>query len=95
MVVKRSSAADDVKPISEFVAEAAALIEQVHRTRRALLLTENGEGAAVVVDAAEYERLLDELELLRDIHAAEAQLAAGEGVPHEVARERVLSTLRS
>lgn len=80
--------ADDVKPVSEFVSQAAALIEQVHGTRRALILTEGGENTAVVVDAAEYERLLDELDLLRDVHTAEAQLAEGEGVPHEAARER-------
>ena len=80
--------ADDVKPVSEFVGQAAALIEQVHSTRRALLLTEGGENTAVVVDAAEYERLLDELDLLRDIHTGETQLANGEGVPHEAVRER-------
>ena len=33
--------------------------------------------------------VLDELELLRDIHTAEEQLAAGEGVGHAEARRRV------
>ena len=87
--------ADDIKPVSEFAAHAAALIEQVHKTRRALVLTQQGESAAVVVDASEYERLLEELEMLRDIHAAEAELANGEGVSHEEARARVFSSLRS
>ncbi|HEV8242275.1 MAG TPA: type II toxin-antitoxin system prevent-host-death family antitoxin [Thermoanaerobaculia bacterium] len=85
----------EAKPVGEFAAHAAALIEQVQKTRRALVLTQQGESAAVVVDAGEYERLLNELELLRDIHAAEAQLANDEGVPHAEARERVLSRLRS
>lgn len=93
MANARSTA--EVKPVGEFAVHAAALIEQVQKTGRALVLTQQGENAAVVVDAGEYERLLDELELLRDIHAAEAELANGEGVSHEEARARVFSSLRS
>lgn len=93
--MRRSNFKEDVKPVSEFRAHTAALIEQVQRTKRALLLTQRGHGAAIVVDVEEYERLLAELELLRDIHTAEDQLAKGEGVPHDEARSKVLSALRS
>jgi len=51
--------------------------------------------AAVVVDVGEDERLRDELELLRDIHLGEPQLAAGRGIPHQQARGQVLSDLPS
>lgn len=85
---------DDIRPVTEFRAHAAELIEQVQTTRRALVLTQRGHSAAVVVDVGEYERLMEELELLRDIHAAEGQLAQGQGVPHETARARVLSAVR-
>jgi hypothetical protein len=47
-----------------------------------------------VVDVGEYERLVSELELLRDIHTAEGQIAKGQGVPQAEARSRVLSKLR-
>ena len=80
--------------MTEFRAHTAALIEQVQLTKRALVLTQRGHSAAVVVDVGEYERLVSELELLRDIHTAEGQLADGRGVPHEEARSRVLSALR-
>ena len=39
----------------------------------------------------EYERLMDELELIHDVKMAEGQLAAGEGVDHHEARERILA----
>lgn len=85
---------EDIKPLSEFRANAASLLERVRSTKRPLVLTQRGHSSAVVVDVSEYERLLDELELLRDVRLAEAQLARGEGVPQEEAKARILSTLR-
>jgi antitoxin YefM len=86
---------EDIKPVTEFRARAAALIEQVRETKRALVLTQRGVSAAVVLDVDEYERMAEELELLRDIHAAEKQLAEGRGVSHQQARERALKALES
>ena len=83
-----------VKPLSEFQANAEQLIEEVRSSRQALVLTEKGERAAVVVEAREYDRLVEELDLLREIHIAEQQFAAGQGIPHEQARAQVLSALK-
>jgi len=82
---------EDIKPLSEFRSNAAALLQRLRETKRPLVLTQRGHSAAVVVDVAEYERLVDELELLRDVRLAEEQLARGEGVPHEEAKRRLLS----
>jgi antitoxin YefM len=92
--VKRIHLGEDIKPVTEFRANAAALIEQIRSTKRALVLTQRGHSAAVVLDVGEYERIIEELELLRDIYKAEEQLAGGQGIPHDKARERVLSALR-
>lgn len=83
-----------VKTLSEFQSDAERWIEEVRSTRQALVLTKKGESAAVVMDAREYERLVEELELLRDVHVAEQQLAAGQGIPHEEALDQVLSILK-
>jgi prevent-host-death family protein len=93
--MRRLHLQDDIKPVTEFRAHAAELIDQIQKTRRALVLTQRGHSAAVVIDVGEYERLLDELELLRDIHTAEGQLARGEGISQEDARAKILSALRS
>jgi len=85
---------EDIKPVTEFRANAATLIEQIRATGRPLVLTQRGYSAAVVVDVREYERLLDELELLRDIQIAERQLADGQGVPHEQACEQIRGAIR-
>jgi antitoxin YefM len=83
----------DIKPLSEFQAHAESLLEEIRESRRALVLTQEGRGTAVVVDVADFESLLEELETLREIHLAEQQLAAGQGVPHEEARSQILSEL--
>ncbi|MGH7821632.1 MAG: type II toxin-antitoxin system Phd/YefM family antitoxin [Candidatus Binatia bacterium] len=91
---KRARLDQDVKPLSEFRANVASLVQQVRRTKRPLVLTQRGQSAAVVMDVSEYEELLEELETLRDINLAEKQIAQGRGVPHARARQRVLTALR-
>lgn len=87
----RIRADKDIQPLSEFRSNAAAMLEQVRSTKRPLVLTQRGRSAAVLVDVAEYDRLVGELELLREVKQAETQLAEGQGVPHEEARERLLA----
>jgi len=85
----------DIRPLSEFRANAAAFIQQVRSTRRPLVLTQHGRGAAVLLDIHEYERLIEQTELLQDVHTAEQQLAADQGIDHEEAKAEVLRRLRS
>lgn len=84
----------DIQPVSEFRANAAAMIEQVRSTGRPVVLTQRWRSAAVLLDVRTYEGMLDELELPRDIHRANADVEAGRVVPHEAARARVLDRYR-
>ncbi len=85
---------EDIKPLSEFRANAASLVQQVRDTKRPLVLTQRGHSAAVVLDVAVYERLVEELEVLRDIRLAERQLDEGLGIPHDEVKARVLASLK-
>ena len=84
---------EDLKPLSEFRANAAAVIAQVRRTKRPVVLTQHGRSAAVLLDVDEYEALLERVELLQDVRTSERQLVAGQGITHEDAEARVLSRL--
>jgi prevent-host-death family protein len=79
----------DIKPVSEFRANAAELIEQVRSSGRPLVLTQHGHSAAVVMDVEGYEQIMEEIELLRDVRTAVAQLAAGEGVSNRAAKSEL------
>lgn len=85
---------EDVRPLSEFRANAAAFVEQVQATNRPIVLTQHGRSAAVLLGVAEYERLVERAELLEDVRIAEEQIASGEGIEHDEARQRVLARLR-
>ena len=85
---------EDIRPVSEFRARTAEFIERIQTTRRPIVLTQHGRGAAVLVNIKEYEALVERSELLNDLRKAEQQIARGEGVEHDEAREQVLARLR-
>lgn len=70
-------------------ANAAKLIDRVRESGRPLVLTQRGHSAAVVLDVEEYEHLLEEVELLRDIRVAEKQIQSGKGVSNRKAKEEL------
>ena len=83
----------DIRPLSEFRANAAGFIKQVQQTKRPLVITSHGKTAAVLLGVAEYEALVEQIELLQDIKVAERQLESGKGIPHAEAKKRVLQRL--
>ena len=70
--------ATDIKPVSDFRANAAEMIEQVKTSGRPLLLTQRGESAAVLLDVAVYQGMVEEIELLSDVRTAMKQVELGQ-----------------
>ncbi|MCH7473963.1 MAG: DNA gyrase subunit A, partial [Gemmatimonadetes bacterium] len=62
--------------------------------RFVVFLTEHGRSAAVLLAVSEYEALVEELELLRDVRIAERQLARGRGLAHGRAKTELKRRLR-
>ena len=85
----------DIRPLADFRANLASVVRQVQRTKRPVILTQHGRSAAVLVGAEEYEALVARAELLEDVRLAEADIAAGRGVPHRKAKIAVLARLKS
>jgi antitoxin YefM len=78
----------DIQPVSDFRANASAMLQQVRDTGRPLVLTQRGRGTAVLLDIGVYQGMLDELEELREVHRGLADVAAGRVVDHaEVATQ--------
>lgn len=84
----------DTRSLSDFRANVAAVVRQARRKRRPVLLTQRGRDAAVLMGVSQYQALVEELELLRDVRTAERQLTAGRGISHSKARSQVVSRLR-
>jgi len=94
--MKRLLLDQDIQPLSEFRANAALFIKQVHATKRPMVITQSGHSTAVLLDVGQYEALLDQLELLRDIQMAEKQADTGkELLSHHQAKQSLLRKFES
>lgn len=82
---------EDIHPLSEFRSNVAAVVEHVQETKRPVILTQRGRSAAVLLDLKTYEDLLEEIELLRDVRAAESEISAGKGLAHRNAKKQLVA----
>jgi prevent-host-death family protein len=69
--------ASDVKPITYMKTHSAELVAAVNEKRSPVVITQNGEPRAVVVDIETYERTQDALMLLKLIAQSEDDLRKG------------------
>jgi prevent-host-death family protein len=54
-----------IKPISYVKANAAELLERIRKEREPIIITQNGEARAVLMDIESYEEQLETLTLLK------------------------------
>lgn len=80
----------DIRSMSEFRTGIASFLKQVHDTKRPLIITQHGKGAAVLLDVGEYEAMQEKIELLQDIQTSLYQIENGDGVAHNDAKEMIL-----
>ena len=81
----------DIKSLSEIRTGIASFIKQVHDTKRPLIITQHGQGVAVLLDVCEYEAMQEKIDLLTDIHTSMDQIESGLGVDHNIAKKRILT----
>ncbi len=84
----------DILPLSDFRANAAALLEQLHNTHRPLVITQHGKSAAVVLTPQDYENLLERIEILSDIRAANTDIEQGKTHSQAAAKKQAMELLR-
>jgi len=86
---------EDIQPLTAFRANVASFVDQVRETRRPLYLTQHGKSVAVLLSTSEYEALVEEVEILRDIQVSEQELSEGKGVPHEQVAQELREIVRT
>ena len=80
----------DIRSMSEFRVGIASFIKQVHDTKRPLVITQHGKGAAVLLDVGEHEAMQEKIELLKDIQMSVSQIEGGDGIESHDAKEMIL-----
>lgn len=67
-----------IKPISYVKANAAELLEKIRKDRQPIIITQNGEARAVLMDIESYEEQLETLNLLKAYAAHQPDPQTGE-----------------
>ncbi len=85
----------DVKPITYLKNRTADLVREVADEKRAVLITQNGQARAVLMDVETYDRWQDAMALLKMLAQSEADVAAGRVMSQKEAFRRAEATIRS
>ena len=79
----------DVKPISYLKTKTADVIKTVNDTKRAIVITQNGEAKAIIQDIKSYENLQNSLNMLKMIIQSENDIENKNIVSQEEMFERL------
>jgi prevent-host-death family protein len=70
-----------IKPISYLKANAADVLDKLQENRQPLIITQNGEAKAVMLDLATYENTQETLALLKILALGNQQIEQGQFSP--------------
>lgn len=68
---------NDIKPITHLKARAPELLKQLNETHRPVIITQNGEPKAVMLDPESYENMRNALGILKLMAQAEDDITKG------------------
>lgn len=84
---------EDIKPVTYLKTRPAELLEKINESRRPVVITQNGEARAVILDVGTYEELRDAVLLLRIAAQGEADVEAARALPQEEVFARIRKRL--
>ena len=92
--IKRCRPSEDVVPFSECRQNFSSYINRPRETHRPILITQNGRATSYLVDATDFDALMDSIELSRDVEISRREFAEGKGMPLERVSRNVLAARR-
>ena len=84
----------DIKPISFVKAHAADLIDQINETRRPLIVTQNGEAKAVLLDPISYQNMQDGIKMMKLLSQSESEIIKGKRIDQKSLFEKIEMKLK-
>ena len=71
------SITQDIRFITDLKRNTSVVLDQIHKTKRPVVLTVNGKAEAVLIDAGEYEKMNSAFNLLKLLAPAEDDISSG------------------
>ena len=87
--IKRCRPSEDVVPFSECRQNFSSYINRPRETHRPILITQNGRATSYLVDAADFDDLMERIELSRDVEISRHEFAEGKGIPNDAVFDRL------
>ncbi|MBW2646219.1 MAG: type II toxin-antitoxin system Phd/YefM family antitoxin [Deltaproteobacteria bacterium] len=69
------SITEDIRSITDLKRNTNSILEQIHKTKRPVVLTVNGKAEAVLLSAKEYEKIANAFNLLKLLVPAEEDIS--------------------
>jgi prevent-host-death family protein len=83
----------DLKSISYVKAHITEVVDYVEDSRSPVVITQNGEAKAVIVDIESYEKTLHAINLSKLLHLSEKSVINGKLIPHEKVKAKIEETI--
>ena len=71
------SITEDIRSITDLKRNTNSVLEQIHKTKRPVVLTVNGKAEALLLNAKEYEKINNAFNLLKLFVSADEDISAG------------------
>lgn len=84
---------EDIRPVTYLKSRAADLLDQLNKTHRPVVITQNGEARAVIQDPESYERTKTAIGLLKLLVQGEADIRSGKTFTQDEVFERLAHKL--
>jgi prevent-host-death family protein len=87
--------AQDIRPISYVKSHTAEILKQVEDKENPVIITQNGEARAVIMDVKQYQNIIDSINLLKIISIGENDIKNGRTMKHEAVVKEINLLLES
>jgi prevent-host-death family protein len=84
----------DLKPISYVKAHITEVVDYVGDSKSPVIITQNGEAKAVLMDIESYEKTIHAINLSKLLQLSEKSAIDGKLIPHEKVKEKIEETLK-
>jgi prevent-host-death family protein len=85
--------AQDLKPVSYVKAHAAKIVKHVTDSKSPVVITQNGEAKAIIIDIESYQKTLNAINLAKLLSFGEKDIKNGNVITHENAKKIFEKTL--
>jgi prevent-host-death family protein len=83
----------NIRPISYVKTHTPQVVKDVGETKAPIIITQNGEAKAVMIDIESYQRTLNAINLAKLLSFSEMDLKNGDIITHEEAKKRFEKTI--